>query len=846
MAETTTTPKLPDNVETGKTPDTKQKNTETDEVKYNKDVQLEGKVTVIEIKGGNDIKNPKEFVEERAKIEANRLGRPVKVKLKMPKKSKGGGGGPGNARDINTPEGGGKIAPGYENSGLRTGQVENMIRQSAIMRGIDPNYAVAVARGEGLNTYRSSAPGDKWGLSKEPSYGPFQLLIGAQRAPGTSGIGGLGDRYIAAGYNDPSVDRSPQSIRNQIDFALNEAARKGWGQWYGRPGGKYGSKTAGLGNAHPVPVGSGYGDNQTSSNQNYPSAPQQGSGTGSTPNSGGGGSTSGGNDDEETYESKEAKPDGRDNDINKRAVKKDEGDTEEAKKLRKPPEMGTRSKKGFNKPFEGTLGVKDDDNEGTSQGSTTGDSFQTEQLNDFKGGIPREFSGQIPPMESILMSIPNQAIGQFVGQLPGPLQGLIPPGLISGIGGNSPVSLNGLMQLVGGGALGQAAGSLIRSTSGGINLAQNMSGLQGVSPSQIFANSQIPNSNPAAIANTLGSVTRVATNRSASGIPVDLTTLTRSIQLVLRQSGMGVPIPTNILGIAGQVAAQAIGAIINQALGGLLGGLNVPILPSNLSLPNSALISGLSQFLPPGVAQNIFTVGQLTGLLPGNLQNQIPTVSPSVSNGGVPNAIEQNRNASPELAPGTSSDKNMPNQSGGSGGGGKYNGKEEEGTKGSTGGGRYINYDMKISKYLTLAQVTTHALVKGHKLVPHMGLSVDEIIENLSAVAKNCYDPLHEKWGPAHVNSGFRENSQTDHGRGCALDLSFGGNHARLYEIAKWCTEGNIPFRQIILERQKSSWLHVAYKKGEKAAYPVMTQIPGTSGAGSRYNHSLINYYGNR
>ncbi len=105
--------------------------------------------------------------------------------------------------------------------------VEQYIRQRAQALGIDPNVAVKVAKGEGglQDPYRrgagpaprSQAPG--FGAT-ENSFGPLQLYV--------SGTGaGLGDRAVAAGI-DPRKD-----WQGGVDFALNEAKNKGWGQWYG-------------------------------------------------------------------------------------------------------------------------------------------------------------------------------------------------------------------------------------------------------------------------------------------------------------------------------------------------------------------------------------------------------------------------------------------------------------------------------------------------------------------------------------------------------------------------------------------------------------------------------------
>jgi hypothetical protein len=117
--------------------------------------------------------------------------------------------------------------------------IEAYIRQAAAARGIDPDIAVRVAKSEGglQNPVRQSDV-VKNGV-REPSFGPFQLYMN----------GGLGSRALAAGI-DP---RDPNQWRGGVDYALNEAAQKGWGQWYG-------SKAVGIapfqgiGGAHPADI----------------------------------------------------------------------------------------------------------------------------------------------------------------------------------------------------------------------------------------------------------------------------------------------------------------------------------------------------------------------------------------------------------------------------------------------------------------------------------------------------------------------------------------------------------------------------------------------------------------
>lgn len=102
---------------------------------------------------------------------------------------------------------------------------EAYIRQAAQQRGINPDYAVKVARSEGL------APGVwqsrvKKGDQYEPSYGPFQMLVG----DGKTFPKGMGNDFMEKTGLDP---RDPKNVNQMIDFALDTAKRDGWRQWYG-------------------------------------------------------------------------------------------------------------------------------------------------------------------------------------------------------------------------------------------------------------------------------------------------------------------------------------------------------------------------------------------------------------------------------------------------------------------------------------------------------------------------------------------------------------------------------------------------------------------------------------
>ena len=104
--------------------------------------------------------------------------------------------------------------------------LEEYIRAAAQQRGIDPDIAVRVAKSEGgLSDPVRQSEVRRNGV-REPSYGPFQMLVGGD---GTNFPAGLGNDALARGI-DP---RNPDHAFKAIDFALDTAARDGWGRWYG-------------------------------------------------------------------------------------------------------------------------------------------------------------------------------------------------------------------------------------------------------------------------------------------------------------------------------------------------------------------------------------------------------------------------------------------------------------------------------------------------------------------------------------------------------------------------------------------------------------------------------------
>lgn len=118
-------------------------------------------------------------------------------------------------------------------------QKEAFIRQQAIMRGINPDAAMAVARSEGFNTFKSTIPG-------EESYSSFQLNMGK---------GAQGDLFQRATGLDP---RDPKNEAQAIIWALNDVKKTGWSHYHGAANGAHLSTWQGIDrNAPNAPSGGG-------------------------------------------------------------------------------------------------------------------------------------------------------------------------------------------------------------------------------------------------------------------------------------------------------------------------------------------------------------------------------------------------------------------------------------------------------------------------------------------------------------------------------------------------------------------------------------------------------------
>ena len=108
--------------------------------------------------------------------------------------------------------------------------MEELIRKYAVKYGVDADTAVKVWKSEGGMKFQStidrrSTRGTYKG--KEDSWGPFQLFLG----------GGLGNEFIKTYGIDAQKLRdygtNKQWVEKMIDFSMYNAAKSGWGAWYG-------------------------------------------------------------------------------------------------------------------------------------------------------------------------------------------------------------------------------------------------------------------------------------------------------------------------------------------------------------------------------------------------------------------------------------------------------------------------------------------------------------------------------------------------------------------------------------------------------------------------------------
>lgn len=496
---------------------------------------------------------------------------------------------------------------------------------------------------------------------------------------------------------------------------------------------------------------------------------------------------------------------------------------------------------------EASTNITGSTKQGDEQDNSPSPGVAKDQLVKVFNGAPRVMGGVVPSLEAVMMGIPAASLGKFTSLLPPAFKSLLPLGAVAGLVSKGPVSLGGLTNLVAGAALGAVAGQALRSLTGGPRAVSGLSGALGAQAiARVSGNTAIPvniastfgnallsraagnvagniarnaigtdPSTSAVIANVVGVVTNVALNKN-SGIPVSSQVLGLAANVALRSAGVPTAIPTSILGLAASSAANPLASLIGSSVSG-----RIPILPGNLSLPNIGAMSGLSQNIGPGLAETLIPPNQIVNLLPGNLQAQIPMVPPRITGGSpyISNNIGARREAAQESSgPVVPNDKQPP--------------PKDAVAKGAGGGDP--KYDMKVSDNYTLADFTIKPVVAPNRyLRPYTpgGLSVDQLIENISWMAVNIIEPIRSQFPGFRITSsydfpgavpGSKRAGGSRHFFGCASDLQWSDarNFAINKERAEWIAK-NLPIRACILEAAGGAgiWIHVDGRKQPEAKY---------------------------
>jgi hypothetical protein len=146
-----------------------------------------------------------------------------------------------------------------------------------------------------------------------------------------------------------------------------------------------------------------------------------------------------------------------------------------------------------------------------------------------------------------------------------------------------------------------------------------------------------------------------------------------------------------------------------------------------------------------------------------------------------------------------------------------------------------VNADTLLSSHWTIASLTTKTLFP-HRLRSQHGLSEKEIACNMRALVKNVLEPISRKYGlnKITINSGFRQGSgSSQHERGEAVDISFRGWSEQDYRDAMKWIKDNLKVDQIILEKQRTNWIHISYKSSGNNRQMVLTRTrPGVYKSG--------------
>lgn len=142
-----------------------------------------------------------------------------------------------------------------------------------------------------------------------------------------------------------------------------------------------------------------------------------------------------------------------------------------------------------------------------------------------------------------------------------------------------------------------------------------------------------------------------------------------------------------------------------------------------------------------------------------------------------------------------------------------------------------VSGDLSFATVLTPKGTTLGTMIKAvtfprtiQQLADHNSTvsGPQNVVNNLAALALNCYEPIKAKYPNAFMTNSFRDGKIKNgvkvpdpgqHGSGQACDIQFRGVSAHdYYDIAVWISK-NISYDQLLLEYlpSKTVWIHISY-----------------------------------
>jgi len=148
-------------------------------------------------------------------------------------------------------------------------------------------------------------------------------------------------------------------------------------------------------------------------------------------------------------------------------------------------------------------------------------------------------------------------------------------------------------------------------------------------------------------------------------------------------------------------------------------------------------------------------------------------------------------------------------------------------------------YNTKLSRNFTLGSMTTNTVLSKTAVRAQNGISADDLVCNLKAVAENILEPVRARYPGFNINSGLRAGAgRSQHLRGQAVDLQWPGKSNReMFEMAKWISR-NLPVDQLIVEHGRRLWLHISYNRTASSQRGKLTTM-----INNRYTNGLSLHY---